>query len=443
MLSQVSPQELEKQVGLIKASPIFAGAKQLHLFLDLLVNRAVSHNGTRSLTQEDISKALGLREFDSTKPTVRIAAGRLRSRLIEFYATEGRDDSVILEFPKGRPYRLNARHKMSRALRLSGEAFRRCYDGRMLWAQRTPESLEKAAACFKEAIRIDPHSPDPYAALAETYLFMALCDTAPRKVMRLAKTHAEHAVTIDPYNAEAHAALAAIFSAFYWNWNEAEREFERAAQLDSDSLGLYSLRANHLLSVGKTEEAAKDARRILQMTVAGPSPLVTSHAAKILFAAGKYDESEELLLRIREMIPNFYLVHWQLGLLYGTKGDTLTAQTSLEKAYALFPESFTVIAALGWVNALAGKTDRALKIAQHLTAHRKHKYIHGTDLAMIYAALGNMRLAFQWLNRAYRERALFLPWLSVWPPFRSLYCDPQSVPILSKMHLKHPSFSAK
>jgi tetratricopeptide (TPR) repeat protein len=443
MLSGVSFQELEQQVCRIKKSPVFAGAKQLHLFLDLLASRAVSHNGAPPITQESISEALGLHEFDSTKPTVRIAAGRLRSHLIEFYATEGKEDSVIIEFPKGRPYRLDVRRKMSRAMHLSGKAFQCCYDGRLLWAQRTPESLDRAAACFKEAIRIDPHSADPHAALAETYLFMALCDTAPRKVMRLAKSHAERAVSIDPYSAEAHAALAGILSGFYWNWKRAESEFGKAVKLDPSSLSIYSLRANHLLSLGKTEEAARDARQILQMTAAGPSPLVASHAAKILFAAGKYDESEELLMRIREMIPNFYLVHWQLGLLHAIKGTFLIAHEFLEKAHALFPESFTVVATLGWVSALEGKTDHALTIAERLVADRTRTYISGTDLAMIYAALGKLDLAFQWLTRACRERALFLPWLSVWPPFKSLYLNPRSAVILNKMRLDAFSMHAK
>jgi tetratricopeptide (TPR) repeat protein len=135
------------------------------------------------------------------------------------------------------------------------------------------------------------------------------------------------------------------------------------------------------------------------------------------------------------MIPSFYLVHWQLGLLYGTKGDLSTARESIEKAYTLFPESFTVVATLGWINALVGKIDSALEIAGRLTARRRYQYINGTDLAMIYGALGEMPMAFRWLDRAYRERALFLPWLSVWPPFRPLYCDSRSGVILAKMRL--------
>jgi tetratricopeptide (TPR) repeat protein len=193
------------------------------------------------------------------------------------------------------------------------------------------------------------------------------------------------------------------------------------------------------LSIGEPDNAAQDARRILQMTSAGPSPLVNSHAAKILYAAGKYDESEELLVRIREMVPEFYIIHWQLGLLYGVKGNFSAAHDSLERAFKLCPQGPGTLAALGWANALAGKVNAAKKIAERLEADRRHQYVPSIDLAMIYAVIGEMDLAFAFLNRAYQERALFLPWLRVWPPFMALCGDPRSIAILNKMGLKGTS----
>lgn len=201
MPSAVSAQELKHQICRIKTSLLFAGAKQLQALLDLLAFQAL--NGGSSVTQGEISKVLGFREFDPTKPTVRITAGRLRSRLIEFYATEGRDDTVIVEFPKGPPNVLNVRMKRSRGLSPLDKCFRLYSQGRILWAQRTPESLAKAVSCFQRAILIDSKMAEPHAALALTYFFMAIGGADPRKLMRKAKTHAEKAVSLDPNSAEA------------------------------------------------------------------------------------------------------------------------------------------------------------------------------------------------------------------------------------------------
>lgn len=435
MLSGISSQELKDQLSRINASSHFAGAKQLQLFLDLLASRTEPNNGI-PLTQQEIGKAFGFRQFDPTKPTVRIMAGRLRSRLVEFYATAGRDDPIIVDFPKGPPYQLNAWKKKSRGLSPLDKAFQFYCEGRILWAQRTPESLQKSIACFEKAIVINPDLADPYAALAQSYFFMAVSGAAaPRKVMHQAKMYAVRAVNIDPANAEAHAALGSILSTFEWNWKRAGREFEKALQLDPDAIPVYALRANYLLSIGKTDEAIKDAYRILQMMAGSPSPLSASHAAKVLYAAGKYQESEVLLRHIRDLSPDFYLVHWLLGLLYGTNGDLLRARRSIERAVALYPEGPTVIASFGWINALAGDTDIALKILERLLAIREYQFVSGTDLALIYAALGRLDEAFEWMNRACRERSVFLTWLSVWPPFSPLFRDSRSTKILKQMGL--------
>ena len=433
MPSAVSAQELKQQICRIKTSLLFAGAKQLQALLDLLAFQAL--NGGSSVTQSEISKVLGFREFDPTKPTVRITAGRLRSRLIEFYATEGRDDTVIVEFPKGPPYVLNVRMKRSRGLSPLDKCFQLYSQGRILWAQRTPESLAKAASCFQRAILIDSKMAEPHAALALTYFFMAIGGADPRKLMRQAKTHAEKAVNLDPNSAEAHAAFAAILSTFEWNWKRAGAEFEKAVSLDPDSFPVYSLRANYLLSVGRTEDAAKDARRLLQMMASSPSSLSGGHAAKVLYAAGKYDESEELLIQMRQLAPHFYMIHWQLGLLYGTKGDLPLAKKAIDRASALAPENPAVVSASGWINALASNGDAAMRVIERLMATRNHQYVPGTDLAVIYTALGRLDEAFEWLSKACRERSIFLTWLGVWPPFRPLLHDPRSRTILKKMGL--------
>ena len=416
MPSAVSPQEVKDQISRIKASPLFASTKQLQALLDLLTLHALTDGG--SVSQREIARVLGFAQFDPTTPTVRITAGRLRLRLVEFYATEGRDDAVIVEFPRGHPYQLSVRRRRSRGLSPSDKAFQLYSEGRNLWAQRTAESLAKAVSCFERAILINPRAAEPHAALALSYFFMAIAGADPRKLMREAKAHAERAIILDPNSAEAHAIRAAILSTIEWNWKRAGKEFEKAVNLEPDSLPVYSLRANYLLSVGRIEDAACDARRLLQLMASSPSHLTGSHAAKVLYAAGKYGESEELLLQMRELAPHFYMIHWQLGLLYGTKGEFSLAIRAIEMASALSPENPTVFSASGWINALAGNTDAATRVVERLLAIGKHQYVPGTELAMIYAALGQLDEAFQWLNRACRERSIFLTWLGVWPPLR-------------------------
>jgi tetratricopeptide (TPR) repeat protein len=439
MSDKVSSQELQKQIARIQASPLFARARQLAIFLELLTSRVCAENG-EVLTQTEIAKALGLRDFDPTKPTVRIAAERLRARLMEYYVQQGRTDPVLVEFPKGHPYRVVIRHRGIYVQPRADEAFKLCCDGRMLWAQRTPESLYKAISCFERAIQIDPTYAEPHAALAECYLFLAIDGAPANKLMRKAKLHAKSAIQIDPHFAEGHAALGAVHSAFEWEWSKADKEFDTALELDANSLAVFCLRATHLVSRGRLEDAANDARRLLQLTSAGPSPLVTSHAAKILYVTGNWDEAEELLLRLQATNPDFYMVHWQLGLLHGAKGRLAAGREAMTSALRLRPDSTSMMAGLGWINALAGEMADAARILATLESRRKKSYVSGTDLAMIHAVSGNLDRSFACLENAFHERSVFLPWLGVWPPLRSLFLDARSGAILKRMHLEHATF---
>ena len=46
-------------------------------------------------------------------------------------------------------------------------------------------------------------------------------------------------------------------------------------------------------------------------------------------------------------------------------------------------------------------------------------------IAMLYAQMGEINLAFDWLDKAYREHEGHMYWLKVEPPFEPLRSDPR------------------
>ena len=97
-------QRIAAQLAKMAESPLFSNAPLLVAFLRHVVEAELSGR-TRSLGQAEIAHdVLGKGpEFDpAVDSAVRVEAGRLRARLREYYATEGRDDPVRLTLPKGR-----------------------------------------------------------------------------------------------------------------------------------------------------------------------------------------------------------------------------------------------------------------------------------------------------------------------------------------------------
>jgi len=94
---------VKTQLDRILASRTFSGAHRSQLFLRYILHHALSHPDEPlkeySIAVDVFDRATS---YDpAVNNTVRVEAGRLRSRLIEYYAGEGHDDPLLVEIPKG------------------------------------------------------------------------------------------------------------------------------------------------------------------------------------------------------------------------------------------------------------------------------------------------------------------------------------------------------
>jgi hypothetical protein len=64
-----------------------------------------------------------------------------------------------------------------------------------------------------------------------------------------------------------------------------------------------------------------------------------------------------------------------------------------------------------------------------------HEFGHAESMAMVYAGLGNRDEAFRWLDHAYQERWMRLPWIKISPEFDNLRSDPRFQMLMKKMGL--------
>ena len=91
------------QLERILNSRAFAGAHRSQLFLRYIVDHALDHPGE---PLKEYSIALDVFDRDASydpavDAAVRVEAGRLRSRLREYYAGEGQTDPLLIEVPRG------------------------------------------------------------------------------------------------------------------------------------------------------------------------------------------------------------------------------------------------------------------------------------------------------------------------------------------------------
>ena len=299
--------------------------------------------------------------------------------------------------------------------------------GRYYWNKRTEEATWKAIDYFRRAIAKDGNDARAYAGLADSYVSLALVEALqeaipPNEGFPKAREAVTTALEIDETLGEAHATLGHIHFQYDRDWAGAEREFKRAIELSPNYASAHLWYALSLMWRGRHDEALLEVTRARQL-----DPLllaVNANVGFILAAARRYDEAIAECRKTVELDPNFPLAHYRLGQIYTLKGMYSEAIPELEKAVALSRSSPRATAELGLAHALNGNRVEALRLVGDLIARSKQRYVSPFDVALVYAGLHDPK-AWDWLERAERDRSPSLNFLVLSPAFAGMRTDPR------------------
>jgi hypothetical protein len=92
-----------RQIDKLAASHVLHGSESLCKLLRYLAAHALDHPGTPLKEYQIATEVFGRpTDFDpQVDSTIRVQAGRLRTKLAEYYSSEGADDPIVVELPKG------------------------------------------------------------------------------------------------------------------------------------------------------------------------------------------------------------------------------------------------------------------------------------------------------------------------------------------------------
>jgi TolB-like protein/DNA-binding winged helix-turn-helix (wHTH) protein/Flp pilus assembly protein TadD len=312
------------------------------------------------------------------------------------------------------------------------EAYEAYLKGRYFLNKRSSEGIKTATGYFEQAITIDSRFALAYAGLADCYSLLG-SDTLPAAVASAkARTAALKALDLNPSIAEGHTALAVVHFYYDWNWSDAERELQRAIQLNPNYAAAHHWYSVYLSAMGRFPEAAQEAERAHELDPLSPS--ITISLATEYRDGRRYDRSVELLSAVLELDPNFAAAHHGLGKTYGAMGLSQLAIEEFQKAVALSHDSENR-AALAYAYSASGKRAEALKIVGQLAAQPATTYVSPFDLAAVFTGLGEKDKAFSYLNQAYRDRDSRLPFLAIDRWFDPLHSDPRFVDLCHRLGL--------
>ena len=200
----------------------------------------------------------------------------------------------------------------------NAEAYQLYLKGRYHWEQFTPEGYEKSLEYFQQAIDKDPNYALAYAGIAQTLAAMTVEGLLPPKQgQEQAQAALAKALALDDTLAEAHSAKA-VWSYMDWRWPAAEKEFERALELNPALASTRRYYAHCLRNLGRFEQAIQMMKRELELD---PLSVETNTNLGQLYSwAKRYDEAIEQFRKTLEIDPNAAGAHDALSDALARKG---------------------------------------------------------------------------------------------------------------------------
>ena len=286
-------------------------------------------------------------------------------------------------------------------------------DGRMYWARRDFNSINKAVQSFTQATDKDMKFARAWAGVSDCYVLMntVAYDPATRRdAMPRAEFAANKAVELDDNLAEAHNAKAAVLMKKYWDWTGAEKEFKRALALSPDYSPAHWGYSNLLVTTARFDEAIAEGQVAKDLDPLAPQSQL--NYCRILFFARRFDQAFPCYDRLMAEHPDFSAGKYARGVVYVVQGKYDDAIQIFDEIYQ---KDARMGAMLGFSYGMAGRRDDALRVLSQLQSLQASEGLPPQEVGLVYLGLNDLNNALPLFRKAIEER---------YPPTQSIFIDP-------------------
>lgn len=313
------------------------------------------------------------------------------------------------------------------------EAFALVLQASHLYRQQTPEAIAQALALFKEAIAIHPDYPRAWTGLARIYQRqVTIGGRSIQESKELALNAIDQALKIDPEFVTAHKLLGWSAMAYDNDLAAAARYYQRALELDPSD---FTYIAHFLAGLGRLSEAIV----IQQETVSRDPVNAYSHYSLGVYSTfnGDLDDALASYRTALKLRPGLVFVNYDIGLIFLLKNEPhLSLAAFTEETNELARIKGTALA----LHDLGRKTESDAALNEH---QARVGETWPSEVAMVYAWIGDTNAAFQWLDKEIEVNGTY-GWTQIPedPHFRNLHDDPRWQALLSRVGVSADQLAA-
>jgi TolB-like protein/DNA-binding winged helix-turn-helix (wHTH) protein len=389
----------------------------------------------RALGVDGVLEGSVIRTGDTVHMTIQLIQASTDTHLwAESYDRKARDVVTLpREAAQTIAKRLNVSADAQAPVRyVSPEAHDAYLRGRYLWYT---DHTDKAGPYFKRATELQPDYAAGWAGLSLFYgASLVKGQLSPAEALGSQAATADKALSLDDTLPEAHLAAVGVAMVGRWDLAAADREAQRAIELDPKFAEAYHLRAKILGALNRNQEAIA-----AQKTSSELDPFTRVWGvAQAYMIARQYDAALADALQRLEADPSDPGLYHIISRVEHIKGLEADSAKALAKAYLLSNDA----AAASEVQRAFDHGGRQELLAWRLARLRRlsaSRYVSPVDLASLLVQLGRRDEAISQLEEALRQRAPGLLWIRSDPDFDPLLSNERYRLILRQVGISSAS----
>jgi TolB-like protein/DNA-binding winged helix-turn-helix (wHTH) protein/Tfp pilus assembly protein PilF len=302
------------------------------------------------------------------------------------------------------------------------------FRGRYYWFSG---EWEKSREFFQQAIQLDPNYAAAYSGVADSYMAASAAGyLRPLEAMPKGEAAAKKALEVDDSLAEVHRSLGAVKLFYRWDWEGAEKELQRALEINPGLAESHHLHAYILVTRNHMEEALREDKLAIELD---PFARPWAYGAALL-RARRFDDALKEFKQREGALPNIASVHEGLSQAYAYNGDYEQSFQELKKALILHGHEARATA---FERAYRGGGFQALCEARFrsMQTAAARAYVSPFDLAVLATAAGHKEDGLGYLELAVKEHDPRLIFIQHTPELDPLHSFARYRAVVKKLDL--------
>jgi TolB-like protein/class 3 adenylate cyclase len=300
------------------------------------------------------------------------------------------------------------------------EAHQLYLQGRFYENRHSEKSAREALAAYQQAVALDPGFALAWAGVAQTHLWFAGFSTEGGQKnfgahLAAARDATARALSIEPNLANGLLSRAWIETNFDFNWSAASQTVTKAMALAPADPNMLIAAANLEEALGNVDRGIELYRKAVELDPVNAQS--RSFLAFGLATTKQFAEARAEYARVIELNSSAPWAHAGLGLSYLLENKFEEAATASQADAGEYCR-LLVVSCARWGQKRAQESDAALA---ELTANDSETAAY--QIAQVYAYRGDKDRAFEWLERARRQRDPGLAFLRRDPLLPNLHGD--------------------